>query len=83
MTRNRPLTWVGVAGFEPAASSSRNQRATSQTGQITAFAQVSHPRKETITASEAAWPRLAVPILLPKSDIVGEPGKAAPRGMVG
>src|SRR6516162_4148971 len=23
--RNRPLTWVGVAGFEPAASSSRSQ----------------------------------------------------------
>ena len=23
MTRNEPLTWVGVAGFEPAASSSR------------------------------------------------------------
>jgi hypothetical protein len=26
MTRNRPLTWVGVARFEPAASSSRSQR---------------------------------------------------------
>ena len=25
MTRNEPLTWVGVAGFEPAASSSRSQ----------------------------------------------------------
>jgi hypothetical protein len=24
----RPLTWVGVAGFEPAASSSRTKRAT-------------------------------------------------------
>jgi len=30
-TRNRPLTWVGVAGFEPAASSSRSQRARSPT----------------------------------------------------
>ncbi len=27
MTRNSPLTWVGVAGFEPAASSSRTKRA--------------------------------------------------------
>jgi hypothetical protein len=27
MTRNGPLTWVGVAGFEPAASSSRTKRA--------------------------------------------------------
>ena len=27
MTRNEPLTWVGVAGFEPAASSSRTKRA--------------------------------------------------------
>jgi hypothetical protein len=27
MTRNEPLTWVGVAGFEPAASSSRSQLA--------------------------------------------------------
>jgi hypothetical protein len=25
MTRNEPLTCVGVAGFEPAASSSRSQ----------------------------------------------------------
>jgi hypothetical protein len=25
MMRNEPLTWVGVAGFEPAASSSRRQ----------------------------------------------------------
>jgi hypothetical protein len=24
MMRNEPLTWVGVAGFEPAASSSRS-----------------------------------------------------------
>ena len=24
---NRPLSWVGVAGFEPAASSSRTKRA--------------------------------------------------------
>jgi hypothetical protein len=24
---NQPLTWVGVAGFEPAASSSRTKRA--------------------------------------------------------
>jgi hypothetical protein len=24
MTRNEPVTWVGVAGFEPAASSSRS-----------------------------------------------------------
>ena len=27
MRRNEPLTWVGVAGFEPAASSSRTKRA--------------------------------------------------------
>ena len=27
MMRNSPLTWVGVAGFEPAASSSRTKRA--------------------------------------------------------
>ena len=27
MTSNEPLTWVGVAGFEPAASSSRTKRA--------------------------------------------------------
>jgi hypothetical protein len=27
MTRNEPLTCVGVAGFEPAASSSRTKRA--------------------------------------------------------
>ena len=27
MTRNSPLTCVGVAGFEPAASSSRTKRA--------------------------------------------------------
>jgi hypothetical protein len=27
MMRNEPLTWVGVAGFEPAASSSRTKRA--------------------------------------------------------
>jgi hypothetical protein len=27
MTRNGPVTWVGVAGFEPAASSSRTKRA--------------------------------------------------------
>jgi hypothetical protein len=27
MTRNSPLTLVGVAGFEPAASSSRTKRA--------------------------------------------------------
>ena len=27
MTRNEPLTLVGVAGFEPAASSSRTKRA--------------------------------------------------------
>ena len=27
MMRNGPLTWVGVAGFEPAASSSRTKRA--------------------------------------------------------
>jgi hypothetical protein len=25
MMRNEPLTWVGVAGFEPAASSSRSK----------------------------------------------------------
>src|ERR1700722_8060176 len=28
MMRNEPLTWVGVTGFEPAASSSRTKRAT-------------------------------------------------------
>jgi hypothetical protein len=27
MTGNGPVTWVGVAGFEPAASSSRTKRA--------------------------------------------------------
>ena len=27
MTRKGPVTWVGVAGFEPAASSSRTKRA--------------------------------------------------------
>jgi hypothetical protein len=27
MMTNSPLTWVGVAGFEPAASSSRTKRA--------------------------------------------------------
>jgi hypothetical protein len=27
MMRKGPLTWVGVAGFEPAASSSRTKRA--------------------------------------------------------
>jgi hypothetical protein len=29
MTRNEPLTWVGVAGFEPAASSSRSNASAS------------------------------------------------------
>jgi hypothetical protein len=43
---------VGVAGFEPAASSSRTKRAVSQKGQVTASAQVSDLRKDTITASE-------------------------------
>jgi hypothetical protein len=36
MTRNEPLTCVGVAGFEPAASSSRSQ-VTESVGSASAF----------------------------------------------
>jgi hypothetical protein len=40
MMRNRPLTWVGVAGFEPAASSSRTERAGQQNRCLTALPHV-------------------------------------------
>jgi hypothetical protein len=49
----------------------RTERAISQMGQVTAFSQVSDLRTVTITASDRAWPRLAAPILLPKSDTGG------------
>jgi hypothetical protein len=59
---------VELRGFEPLTPSMRIQCSTGQTGQVTASAQVSGLRMVTITASEAAWPSLATPIPLPKSD---------------
>ncbi len=44
---------VELRGFEPLTPSMRTERAISQTGQVTAFAQVNSLRKDTITASEA------------------------------
>ena len=45
---------VGVAGFEPAASSSRTQRTTGQQPQVMVFILVSGLRRVTVAASEAA-----------------------------
>jgi len=45
---------VELRGFEPLTPSMRTECATSQTGQIAAFAQFSGLRKDTIIASEAA-----------------------------
>jgi hypothetical protein len=44
--------WVELRGFEPLTPSMRTKRAISQTGQVTAFAQLRDLRKDTITASE-------------------------------
>jgi hypothetical protein len=46
--------WVELRGFEPLTPSMRIQCSTGQTGQVTAFAQVSGLRTVTMTASEAA-----------------------------
>jgi hypothetical protein len=46
--------WVELRGFEPLTPSMRTERAASQKRQVTAFAQFSGLRKDTITASEAA-----------------------------
>jgi len=45
---------VELRGFEPLTPSMRTKRSIVQTGQVTAFAQVSGVRMVTITASEAA-----------------------------
>jgi hypothetical protein len=45
---------VELRGFEPLTPSMRTQRASGQTAQVTAFAQVSGLHRVTITASEAA-----------------------------
>jgi hypothetical protein len=46
------LVWVELRGFESLTPSMRTKRAVSQKGQVTASAQVSDLRKDTITASE-------------------------------
>ena len=54
MTRNEPLTCVGVAGFEPAASSSRTGRAGVRGACLGVSAQVSDVRSALATAPERA-----------------------------
>jgi hypothetical protein len=48
------LVWVELRVFEPLTPSMRIQCSAGQTGQVTAFTQLSSQRTATIAASEAA-----------------------------
>jgi hypothetical protein len=52
MTRKGPLTLVGVAGFEPAASSSRTERSSQQGRCLWTLLHVRAFEAATITASD-------------------------------
>ena len=52
MRRNEPLTWVGVAGFEPAASSSRTERSGLQNRCLMTLLHFRAFGKATIAASD-------------------------------
>ena len=54
MMRNSPLTWVGVAGFDPAASSSRTGRAGVRLACLQVYAQVGDVRSALAAASDRA-----------------------------
>jgi hypothetical protein len=55
MVRKGPLTWVGVAGFEPAASSSRTKRAVRQSRCLMTLL---HVRAIETAHDQRAWQRL-------------------------
>lgn len=65
---SKPALEVELRGSEPLTPSMRTQCSTGQTGQVTASAQVSDLLMVMLTASDVAWPSLAAPILLPKTD---------------
>jgi hypothetical protein len=56
--RNRPLTWVGVAGFEPTTSSSRTERSSAQSRCSTTFLQLRGVDAAAISAHDRVWPQL-------------------------
>jgi hypothetical protein len=60
---------VGVAGFEPAASSSRIKRTSRPSRCYTTFLQLKGSDTATITASDRTCQRAAAPILLPELDM--------------
>ena len=62
------MTWVGVAGFEPAASSSRTARAWVQVGCSEVSILLRALQAAELTASKRTGPRAVAPILLPESD---------------
>jgi hypothetical protein len=69
--------YVELRGFEPLTPSMRTQCSTGEKGLITVSAQVRDLRMVTLTASDVAWPSLAAPILLPKSDSRAGPAQPA------
>jgi hypothetical protein len=71
--RNWPVSWVGVAGFEPAASSSRTPPPPEQGAWQAMYVQVTTVDAATLTVSDPTYARLAAPVWLPKSDS-GFPG---------
>ena len=64
---------VGVAGFEPAASSSRTPPSPEQGAWQAIYVQVTTVGAATLTVSDPTYARLAAPVWLPKSDS-GFPG---------
>src|SRR5712691_6105276 len=69
---------VGVAGFEPAASSSRTERAHVHWRWSQMYPQVSSLDWDAITAYGRAWQRISAPNSLPGSDIA-QPRRRAAR----
>ena len=63
-----PLTWVGVAGFEPAVSSSRTTQARVQVGWSEVSILLRALQAARLTASKRTGPRAVAPISLPESD---------------
>jgi hypothetical protein len=74
-----PSELVGVAGFEPAAPSSRTALARVQVGWSEVSTLIRALQAVMLTASERAGPRAVAPILLPESDTLASGPRARPR----